>query len=192
MLKIENLQVHYGGIQALRGISLEVPDGRIVTLIGANGAGKSTFLRILSGDLEPTTGEVIIDPRTRMSVLKQDHYAYDEYTVLDTIIQGNPRLYEIMQQKDALYAKEDFSDEDGALAAELEGEFAEMNGWEAETEAGQILQGLGIPTERLYDQMSALADKEKVKILLARALFGHPDIILLDEPTNHLDIESIQ
>ena len=161
-------------------------------LIGANGAGKSTFLRILSGDLEPSTGEVIVAPKTRMSVLKQDHYAYDEFTVLDTIIQGNARLYEVMKQKDALYAKEDFSDEDGALAAELEGEFAEMNGWDAETEAAQLLQGLGIGDEHLYDLMSTLPDREKVKILLARALFGHPDIILLDEPTNHLDIDSIR
>ena len=192
MITVSDLSINFGGQNLFKHVNLKFVSGNCYGVIGANGAGKSTFLRILSGDLEPTTGEVIIDPRTRMSVLKQDHYAYDEYTVLDTIIQGNPRLYEIMQQKDALYAKEDFSDEDGALAAELEGEFAEMNGWEAETEAGQILQGLGIPTERLYDQMSALASKEKVKILLARALFGHPDIILLDEPTNHLDIDSIR
>ena len=187
MITVSDLSINFGGQNLFKHVNLKFVSGNCYGVIGANGAGKSTLLRILSGDLEPTTGEVIIDPRTRMSVLKQDHYAYDEYTVLDTIIQGNPRLYEIMQQKDALYAKEDFSDEDGALAAELEGEFAEMNGWEAETEAGQILQGLGIPTERLYDQMSALADKEKVKILLARALFGHPDIILLDEPTKGID-----
>lgn len=144
------------------------------------------------GELEPSTGEVAIDPKTRMSVLKQDHYAYDEYTVLDAIILGNPRLYEIMKQKDALYAKEDFTEEDGVLASELEGEFAELNGWEAETEAGRILQGLGLDTSLLESPMAAVADKEKVKILLAQALFGQPDIILLDEPTNHLDIASIR
>lgn len=192
MVTVSDLSINFGGQNLFKHVNLKFVGGNCYGVIGANGAGKSTFLRILSGELEPTTGEVIIDARTRMSVLKQDHYAYDEFTVLDTIIQGNPRLYEVMKQKDALYAKEDFSDEDGALAAELEGEFAEMNGWEAETEAGQILQGLGLSNERLYDMMSTLADKEKVKILLARALFGHPDIILLDEPTNHLDIASIR
>ncbi len=192
MIIVSDLGINFSGQDLFKHVNLKFVGGNCYGVIGANGAGKSTFLRILSGDLEPTAGEVITDPKTRMSVLKQDHYAYDEFTVLDTILQGNPRLYEIMQQKDALYAKEDFSDEDGALAAELEGEFAEMNGWEAETEASQILQGLGISGDRLYDSMSALADKEKVKILLARALFGHPDIILLDEPTNHLDIDSIR
>ncbi len=192
MVTVSELGINFGGQNLFKNVNLKFVGGNCYGVIGANGAGKSTFLRILSGELEPTTGEVIIDKRTRMSVLKQDHYAYDEFTVLDTIIQGNPRLYEVMKQKDELYAKEDFTDEDGALAAELEGEFAEMNGWEAETEAGQILQGLGMETDRLYDMMSALADKEKVKILLARALFGHPDIILLDEPTNHLDIDSIR
>ncbi len=192
MVTVSDLSINFGGQNLFKHVNLKFVGGNCYGVIGANGAGKSTFLRILSGELEPTTGEVIIDARTRMSVLKQDHYAYDEFTVLDTIIQGNPRLYEVMQQKDALYAKEDFTDEDGALAAELEGEFAEMNGWEAETEAGQILSGLGLSNDRLYDMMSTLADKEKVKILLARALFGHPDIILLDEPTNHLDIASIR
>ena len=143
------------------------------------------------GELEPTKGEISIDPKRRMSVLKQDHFAYEEFTVLDTILQGNARLYEVMQQKDALYAKEDFSEEDGHLAAELEAEFAEMDGWEAETEAGKLLQGLGLGTDLLYAMMSGLSEKEKVKVLLARALFGHPDIILLDEPTNGLDILSI-
>ncbi len=192
MVTVADLSINFGGQNLFKHVNLKFVGGNCYGVIGANGAGKSTFLRILSGDLEPTTGEVIIDHRTRMSVLKQDHYAYDEFTVLDTIIQGNPRLYEIMQQKDALYAKEDFTDEDGELAAQLEGEFAEMNGWDAETEAGQILQGLGLPTDLLYDSMATLADKQKVKVLLARALFGAPDIILLDEPTNHLDIDSIR
>ena len=192
MITVSDLGINFGGQDLFKHVDLKFVGGNCYGVIGANGAGKSTFLRILSGDLEPTSGEVIIDPRTRMSVLKQDHYAYDEFTVLDTIIQGNPRLYEVMKEKDALYEKEDFSDEDGARAAELEGEFAEMNGWEAETEAGQILQGLGLDDSLLYAQMSTLADKQKVKILLARALFGRPDIILLDEPTNHLDIESVR
>ncbi len=192
MITVSDLGINFSGQDLFKHVDLKFVGGNCYGVIGANGAGKSTFLRILSGDLEPTSGEVIIDKRTRMSVLKQDHYAYDEFTVLDTIIQGNERLYEIMKEKDALYAKEDFSDEDGARAAELEGEFAEMNGWEAETEAAQILQGLGMDDSILYDMMSTLADKQKVKVLLARALFGHPDIILLDEPTNHLDIDSIR
>ncbi len=192
MITVSDVSLNFSGQNLFTHVNLKFVPGNCYGVIGANGAGKSTFLRILSGDLEPSTGEVIRDPKTRMSVLKQDHYAYNEYTVLDTIILGNPRLYEIMQQKDALYAKEDFTDEDGALAAELEGEFAELNGWEAETEAGRILQGLGLPTDLLYSTMSELADKQKVKILLAQALFGQPDIILLDEPTNHLDIASIR
>ncbi len=192
MITVSDLSLTFGGQNLFKNVDLKFVSGNCYGVIGANGAGKSTFLRILSGELEPTTGEVSIDPRTRMSVLKQDHYAYDEFSVLDTIIQGNARLYEIMQQKDALYAKEDFSDEDGALAAELEAEFAEIGGWEAETEAAQLLEGLSIGGDHLYDMMSTLPDREKVKILLARALFGHPDIILLDEPTNHLDIDSIR
>ena len=181
MITVSDLGINFSGQDLFKHVDLKFVPGNCYGVIGANGAGKSTFLRILSGDLEPTSGEVIIDKRTRMSVLKQDHFAYDEQTVLDTIIQGNPRLYEIMQQKDALYAKEDFTDEDGELAAQLEGEFAEMNGWEAETEAGQILSGLGLSDGMLYDVMGTLGDKQKVKILLARALFGHPDIILLDD-----------
>ncbi|MBR5524826.1 MAG: ATP-binding cassette domain-containing protein [Clostridia bacterium] len=192
MITVSDLGINFSGQDLFKHVDLKFVPGNCYGVIGANGAGKSTFLRILSGDLEPTSGEVIIDKRTRMSVLKQDHYAYDEQTVLDTIIQGNPRLFEIMQEKDALYAKEDFTDEDGELAAQLEGEFAELNGWEAETEAGQILSGLGLSDSLLYDVMGTLGDKQKVKILLARALFGHPDIILLDEPTNHLDIDSIR
>ena len=192
MITVSDVSLNVTGQNLFAHVDLKFTAGNCYGVIGANGAGKSTFLKILSGELEPSTGEVSIEKKTRMSVLKQDHYAYDEFTVLDTIIQGNPRLYEIMQQKDALYAKEDFSEEDGALAAELEGEFAELNGWEAETEAGRILQGLGIETDRLYSTMASLADKEKVKVLLARALFGQPDIILLDEPTNHLDTASIR
>ena len=192
MITVSDLGINFSGQDLFKHVDLKFVPGNCYGVIGANGAGKSTFLRILSGDLEPTSGEVIIDKRTRMSVLKQDHYAYDDQTVLDTIIQGNPRLFEIMQEKDALYAKEDFTDEDGELAAQLEGEFAEMNGWEAETEAGQILSGLGLSDSLLYEVMGTLGDKQKVKILLARALFGHPDIILLDEPTNHLDIDSIR
>ena len=191
MITVSDLGINFSGQNLFTHVNLLFTPGNCYGVIGANGAGKSTFLRILSGDLEPSAGEVIIDKNNRMSVLKQDHYAYDEFTVLDTILQGNPRLYEIIQQKDALYAKEDFTEEDGVLASELEGEFAELNGWEAETEAGQILQGLGLSVDLLYQPMNTLADKEKVKVLLAQALFGQPDIILLDEPTNHLDIASI-
>lgn len=192
MITVSDVSLNFSGQNLFTHVNLKFVPGNCYGVIGANGAGKSTFLRILSGELEPSTGEVVIDAKTRMSVLKQDHYAYNDYTVLDTIILGNPRLYEIMRQKDALYAKEDFSEEDGALAAELEGEFAELNGWEAETEAGRILQGLGLPNDLLYSSMNELADKQKVKVLLAQALFGQPDIILLDEPTNHLDIASIR
>ena len=191
MITVSDVSLQFGGQNLFTHVNLQFTPGNCYGVIGANGAGKSTFLRILSGDLEPSTGEVFIDPKTRMSVLRQDHFAYDEQTVLDTVLQGNPRLFEIMQQKDALYAKEDFTEEDGVLASELEGEFAELNGWEAETEAGRTLQGLGLSQELLYEQMGNLADRDKVKILLARALFGQPDIILLDEPTNHLDIASI-
>ncbi len=191
MITVSDLGINFGGQNLFTHVNLMFTPGNCYGVIGANGAGKSTFLRMLSGDLEPSSGEVIIDKKDRMSVLKQDHYAFDEFSVLDTILQGNPRLYEIIQQKDALYAKEDFSEEDGVLASELEGEFAELNGWEAETEAGQILQGLGLSADLLYQPMNTLADKEKVKVLLAQALFGQPDIILLDEPTNHLDIASI-
>ncbi len=191
MITVSDVSLQFGGQNLFTHVNLQFTPGNCYGVIGANGAGKSTFLRILSGDLEPSTGEVFIDPKTRMSVLRQDHFAYDEQTILDTVLQGNPRLFEIMQQKDALYAKEDFTEEDGVLASELEGEFAELNGWEAETEAGRILQGLGLSQELLYEQMGNLADRDKVKILLARALFGQPDIILLDEPTNHLDIASI-
>lgn len=162
-----------------------------MALLAPTVPGKSTFLRILSGDLEPSTGEISIPDNERMSVLKQDHFQYDAYTVLDTVIMGNPKLYDIMKEKEALYAKEDFSDADGERASYLEGEFAEMNGWEAETEVQQILQGLGIESSLLYAQMNTLKESEKVKILLAQALFGQPQIILLDEPTNGLDLPSV-
>ncbi len=191
MLTVSDVGIQFGGQNLFTHVDLKFADGNCYGVIGANGAGKSTFLKILSGQLEPTSGEVIRDPKSRMSVLRQDHFAFEEFTVLDTIIQGNPRLYEIMKEKDALYAKEDFSEEDGVRASELEGEFAELDGWEAETEAGRILQGLGLSDDLLTEPMRLVGEKEKVKILLAQALFGKPDIILLDEPTNGLDIASI-
>ena len=191
MITVSNLSLSFNRQALFKNVDLKFLEGNCYGVIGANGAGKSTFLRILSGDLEPSGGEVIMDAKNRMSVLKQDHFAYDAYTVLDTIIMGNQRLYEIMQQKDALYAKEDFSEEDGILASELEYEFSEMGGWESETEAGKLLQGLGLSLDLLNASMASLPVKQKVKILLAQALFGQPDIILLDEPTNHLDNDSI-
>ncbi len=190
MITVSNLSINFSGTDLFKHIDLKFTPGNCYGIIGANGAGKSTFLRILSGELEPTTGEVVIPKNIRMSVLKQDHYEFDEYTVLDTIIMGNERLYQIMQEKDALYAKENFTDEDGNKAAELEGEFAEMNGWEADSDASKLMQGLGLSSDLLYSQMSSLSGDEKVKVLLARALFGNPEIILLDEPTNHLDIDA--
>ena len=191
MITVSNLALQFGGSVLFQHVDLQFTNGNCYGVIGANGAGKSTFLKLLSGELESTKGEISIKKGLRMSVLKQDQFAYDEYTVLDTVIMGNKRLYDVMKEKDALYAKPDFSDEDCMLASELEIEFAEMNGWEAESDASRILQGLGIPVEMHYDQMSEVDGRLKVKILLAQALFGNPDIILLDEPTNNLDIESI-
>ncbi len=191
MITVNNLSFHFGGQLLFKDVNLKFTPGNCYGVIGANGAGKSTFLRLLCGELEPSTGEISIPDTVRMSVLRQDHFAYDEFTVLDTIMQGNARLYEIMKEKDALYAKEDFTDEDGARAAELEGEFAEMNGWEAESDASKLIQGLGLSEELLYSPMSSLKEPEKVKVLLAQALFGNPDIILLDEPTNGLDIDAV-
>lgn len=191
MLTVSNVTLEFGGQKLFGGVNLKFTPGNCYGLIGANGAGKSTLLRILSGDLEPTKGEVTYPPELRMSVLKQDHYQYDDILVLDTVIMGNPRLHEIMQEKDALYAKPDFSDEDGIRASELEAEFAELDGWDAETDAAQILTGLGIPTELHGEQMHTLNGGDKVKVLLAQALFGKPSILLLDEPTNHLDVKSI-
>ncbi|MDE6730958.1 MAG: ATP-binding cassette domain-containing protein, partial [Oscillospiraceae bacterium] len=192
MITVTNMSLSFGSSVLFKNVNLKFTGGNCYGVIGANGAGKSTFLKILCGDLEPTTGEVTVDKDLRLSILKQDHFAYDQYSVLDTILMGNARLYEIMQQKDALYAKEDFSEEDGVLASELEGEFAELNGWEAESDASKLLQGLGLSEDLLYTQMQGLSGNEKVKVLLAQALFGNPDIILLDEPTNHLDIEAIR
>ena len=191
MITVSNLGLQFGGSVLFQHVDLQFTNGNCYGVIGANGAGKSTFLKLLSGEIESTKGEISIKKGLRMSVLKQDQFAYDDYSVLDTVIMGNKRLYDVMKQKDALYAKPDFSDEDGMLASELEIEFAEMNGWEAESDASRILQGLGIPVEMHYDQMSDVDGRLKVKILLAQALFGNPDIILLDEPTNNLDIESI-
>ncbi len=191
MITVSNVSVNFNGTELFSHVDLKFTPGNCYGIIGANGAGKSTFLRVLSGELDSTTGEVIYGEKDRLSVLKQDHFAYNEFTVLDTVIQGNPRLYEIMQQKEVLYAKEDFSETDGELAAELEGEFAELNGWDAETDAARLLAGLGVDSSLLSDRMATLRDNDKVKVLLAQALFGQPDIILLDEPTNHLDLKSI-
>lgn len=191
MINVSNLSLNFSGENLFSDVNLKFTQGNCYGVIGANGAGKSTFLKILSGDLEPSKGDVIIKPKTRMSVLKQDHFAYDDYTVLDTIVSGNERLYQIGKEKDELYAKEDFTDADGLKASELEGEFAELDGWEAEASAGKLLQGLGLPVDILESKMNTLGGSEKVKVLLARALFGNPDIILLDEPTNHLDIKAI-
>ena len=192
MITVSNVSLTFGGQKLFSGADLKFLPGNCYGIIGANGAGKSTFLRILTGEIEPTKGEVVIDKGIRMSVLRQDHFAFDEYNVLDTVIMGNKRLYDIMQEKDALYAKEDFSEEDGVKASELKGEFAELNGWEAESDASKLIQGLGLPEDILYSQMSSLSGNEKVKVLLAQALFGNPDIILLDEPTNHLDIDAVR
>ena len=191
MITVSNVAFQFGGQLLFKDVDLKFTPGNCYGIIGANGAGKSTFLRILCGELQPTKGEVTIPPTVRMSVLKQDHFAYEEYTVLDTVIMGNKRLYDIMKEKDAIYAKEDFSDEDGIRAAELEGEFAELNGWEAESDASKLIQGLGLTDDMLYMCMSSLKESEKVKVLLAQALFGNPDIILLDEPTNGLDIDAV-
>ena len=192
MITVTNVSLNFSGQNLFSDVNLKFTPGNCYGVIGANGAGKSTFLKILSGELDSTTGEVSIDPNCRMSVLKQDHFAYDEYTVLDTIIMGNKRLYDIMKEKDALYEKEDFSDEDGIKAAELEAEFAEMDGWEADSNASKLMQGLGLDESIMYSQMADLGGNEKVKVLLAQALFGDPDIIRLDEPTNHLDLQAIE
>ena len=191
MITVSNVSVNFSGTPLFSDVNLKLTDNNCYGIIGANGAGKSTFLKVLSGELEPTKGEVIIPENTRMSVLKQDHFAFDDYTVLDTVIYGNKKLYDIMKEKDAIYMKEDFSDEDGLRASELEGEFAELGGWEAESDASKLIQGLGLSEDLLYSMMSSLTGNEKVKVLLAQALFGDPGIILLDEPTNNLDIKAI-
>lgn len=191
MITVTNIGLRYGERKLFEDVNIKFTPGNCYGVIGANGAGKSTFLKILSGEIEANTGDVSIAPGVRMSVLKQDHYQYDEYEVLETVIMGNERLYQIMKEKDALYAKADFTDEDGIKASELEGEFAELNGWEAEAEASSLLQGLGIGTDLHYKKVSELSGSEKVKVLLAQALFGNPGVLILDEPTNHLDIKSI-
>ena len=192
MIQAINVTLHLGKRALFEDVNIKFTEGNCYGLIGANGAGKSTFLKILSGELEPSQGEVAITDGQRLSVLKQDHYQYDEYSVLDAVMLGNTRLYEIMKEKDAIYAKEDFTEEDGIKASELEAEFADMNGWEAESDAATLLNGLGIDNDLHYSKMSELNGSQKVKVLLAQALFGNPDILLLDEPTNHLDLEAIR
>ena len=191
MISANNVSLRFGKKALFEDVNIKFTEGNCYGIIGANGAGKSTFLKILSGELETTTGDISITPGQRLSVLEQDHFKYDASTVMDTVILGNPRLYQIMKEKDAIYAKEDFSDEDGIKASELEAEFAELDGWEAESNAANLLNGLGIETELHYTMMSELGGNEKVKVLLAKALFGNPDILLLDEPTNHLDLDAI-
>ena len=191
MIQASNVTLRIGKKALFEDVNIKFTEGNCYGLIGANGAGKSTFLKILSGQLETTNGEVIITPGQRLSVLEQDHFKYDSYPVMDVVIMGNARLYEIMKEKEAIYAKEDFTDEDGIRASELEGEFAEMDGWDADTNAAMLLNGLGIGSELHYTMMSDLGGNDKVKVLLAKALFGNPDILLLDEPTNHLDLDAI-
>jgi len=191
MISANNVTYRVGKKALFEDVNIKFTEGNCYGLIGANGAGKSTFLKILSGDLETTNGDIVITPGQRLSVLEQDHFKYDSYPVLDTVIMGNARLYEIMKEKEAIYMKEDFTDEDGIRASELEGEFAEMDGWEAESNAAMLLNGLGIDTDYHYYQMADLDGNMKVKVLLAKALFGNPDILLLDEPTNHLDLDAI-
>lgn len=192
MIQACNVTLRLGKRALFEDVNIKFTEGNCYGLIGANGAGKSTFLKILTGEIEPSKGEIVITPGQRLSFLKQDHFKYDDFNVLDTVIMGNQRLYDIMQQKDAIYAKEDFTEEDGILASELEGEFATLNGWEAESDAATLLNGLGIETDLHYTLMKDLNGGQKVKVLLAQALFGNPDILLLDEPTNHLDLDAIR
>lgn len=192
MIQASNITLRLGKKALFEDVNIKFTEGNCYGLIGANGAGKSTFLRILTGELEPTSGDVIITPGQRLSFLKQDHFKYDEFSVLDTVIMGNQTLYDIMKEKEIIYAKEDFTEEDGIKASELEGEFATLNGWEAESDAATLLNGLGIETDLHYSLMKELTGSLKIKVLLAQALFGNPDILLLDEPTNHLDLEAIR
>ena len=191
MIQASNITLRLGKKALFEDVNIKFTEGNCYGLIGANGAGKSTFLKILTGEIEPSKGEVIITPGQRLSFLKQDHFKYNEFVVLDTVIMGNERLYQIMKEKDEIYAKEDFSEEDGIKAGKLEEEFANMDGWNAESDAATLLNGLGLPTDIHYKKMSELPDSDKVKVLLAQALFGNPDILLLDEPTNHLDLDAI-
>ncbi|MBQ1399885.1 MAG: ATP-binding cassette domain-containing protein, partial [Lachnospiraceae bacterium] len=192
MISANNVTLRFGKKALFEDVNIKFTEGNCYGIIGANGAGKSTFLKILSGELEPTKGFVAITPGQRLSFLKQDHFRYNDNTVLDTVMRGNPRLFEVMEEKDAIYMKEDFTDEDGIRAAELETEFANMNGWEAESDAATLLNGLGVDTEYHYLIVGEIPDALKVKVLLAQALFGNPDILLLDEPTNHLDLDAIE
>jgi len=191
LLTVSDVSLRFSGRKLFDDVNIKFTEGNTYGLIGANGAGKSTFLKILAGDIEPTTGHISLGPNERLSVLRQNHFDYEDERAIDVVIMGNEKLYNIMKEKDAIYMKEDFSDEDGVRAAELEGEFAELGGWEAESEASQLLQNLNIPEELHYQNMSELANGDKVKVLLAKALFGKPDVLLLDEPTNGLDIQSI-
>ena len=191
MISANNVTLRLGKRALFEDVNIKFTEGNCYGLIGANGAGKSTFLKILSGKLEPSKGDITMNQGERLSVLEQDHYKYDDCQVLDTVIMGNARLYEIMKEKDAIYMKEDFTEEDGMRASELEGEFAELNGWEAESDAAILLNGLGIEPDLHYAVMKDLDGGQKVKVLLAKALFGNPDVLLLDEPTNHLDLDAI-
>ncbi len=191
MITVSDVSLHFSDRKLFDDVNIKFTPGNCYGLIGANGAGKSTFLKILSGEIQPSTGNVSLGPDERMAVLKQNHFDFEDYSVIETVIMGHQRLYEVMKEKDAIYMKEDFSDEDGIRAAELEGEFAELDGWEAEPEAAVLLQGLNIPEDLHHVQMSELTAGQKVKVLLAQALFGKPDVLLLDEPTNGLDIQSI-
>lgn len=191
MITASNISLSYGTQVLFKEVNIKFTPGNCYGIIGANGAGKSTFLKILSGEIEPDTGEIIITPGERMTTLRQDHFAFNKYRVIDTVIMGHKKLYSVMKERDEIYQKEDFTEEDGIRAAELESEFAEMGGWEAESEAAQMLDGLGIPTTLHEKLMEEIEDNLKVRVLLAQALFGNPDILLLDEPTNHLDLESI-
>ena len=191
MLTVSDVSLRFSDRKLFDGVNIKFTEGNTYGLIGANGAGKSTFLKILAGDIEPTTGHISLGPNERLSVLRQNHFDYEEERAIDVVIMGNEHLYNIMKEKDAIYMKPDFSDEDGVRAAELEGEFAELGGWEAESEASQLLQNLNIPEDLHYQNMSELSNGDKVKVLLAKALFGKPDVLLLDEPTNGLDIQSI-
>ena len=192
MIQVTNLSLRIGKRALFEDVNIKFTEGNCYGLIGANGAGKSTFLRILSGELEATTGDIALNRGERLSFLRQDHFQFDKETVLDTILMGNPRLYAVTKEKERLYAKTDFTETDGIRAAELEAEYAELNGWESETSAAELMTGLGLEADRIYKSMSQLETSEKVKVLLAQALFGDPDVLLLDEPTNHLDLPARQ
>ena len=192
MIQASNISLQFGKRILYENVNIQFDKGNCYGIIGANGAGKSQFLKILSGELQPNSGEVILSPGERLSVLKQDHFLYDDYDVISTVIMGNKRLYDVMQEKEALYSKPDFTDEDGIRAAELEGEFAEMDGWDAESSAQTMLNQLGVTEDKHYLKMAELDGNDKVKVLLAQALFGNPDVLLLDEPTNHLDVKAIR